>query len=344
MPSFEDFKKALQRRPIPSAWSGELPSLEEMVPWADPVKRGVASPEMMAEQGQRDELMQNAEFRPANKREQGLIELLKELRPYEKNPSLEKKIRSEYPNAQDWTPQVVSESPDINVLTRVFKGKKGTQYQEALDNIIRKDADDLGYGGVDLVRKLNAEDWRKMNRAELREKPPHMYHMTDAENLEGIAKAGITSAKSRGKETNIPGFTDQADRVFLSNKKSVGETFYDPNDYALLNRKIKNQEFEEIFGEIPQKGNVYTSDGIDYKIKSIDADGVILANKDIKTLRTKTPKGIRADIYQDFNDKIDSSESWYQQKKPIPPKALEIETAPDVWEPLIEYMKKRGGK
>jgi hypothetical protein len=307
--SFEDFKKALQRRPIPSAWSGELPPLEEMVPWADPVKRGVASPEMMAEQGQRDELMQNAEFRPANARERKLARLAKmvERSPYssdriaamprEVSDKALKKIHKEY-KPEEWTNQVEGlvsggSKEDVWGPGPVLDKVLGNLHNERM-----KDFAEAGYANASPYRTgmMGTLTWQNMNKVASKPKPDFVYHSTSESNIPSIAEKGLLSAKEAERKSNFmretgPQFPEQQDKVFFS------ET---PNT------------IEKLLGK-----------------EKVTA----------KTLRKRYTDDLNPDMHQD-----EEGSAWYQTRKPVPPTALEIEAAPGVWEPLIEYMKKRGGK
>jgi hypothetical protein len=62
----------------------------------------------------------------------------------------------------------------------------------------------------------------------------------------------------------------------------------------------------------------------------------VFGNEPAAHLRTKSIESMYPDITE-----IGRA---VQTRKPVPPTALEIEASPGVWEPLIEYMKKRGGK
>jgi hypothetical protein len=340
MPSFEDFKKALQRRPIPSAWSGELPPLEEMVPWADPVKRGVASPEMMAEQGQRDELMQNAEFRPANRREKTFIRQLNKLNesPEEKQAAIRRAILKKY-GSDDFTPQVASEVPPFMPSFLYNDPQKGQRVWGDINRIIKEDVTGLGYEGQQMTRHTDVDDWRKINEAFTKKKPKHLYHVTDQENLDALSREGITPPKSRGKNPNVEQYQEQADKVFLTdNPNSLANWAGESED--MFRAGIKKESMREIIGKEPTRGTRFTYDGQDYVITNVIGD-TVTAGTPKANLRTRTPKTVKPDVYQ---EEYDRGEAWYQTKNPIPANALDIEAAPGVWEPLIEYMKKRGGK
>jgi hypothetical protein len=66
-----------------------------------------------------------------------------------------------------------------------------------------------------------------------------------------------------------------------------------------------------------------------------------LKGSDVETsnIRTKMSDEYKPDLHQHGSDE----ETWYQTKNPVPPQALEIETAPGQWEALLDYIRK-GGK
>jgi hypothetical protein len=57
-----------------------------------------------------------------------------------------------------------------------------------------------------------------------------------------------------------------------------------------------------------------------------------------RSLRTKYSPEMKPDLHQE-----EEGVAWYQTQKPVPPEALEIQTAPGQWESLLDYIRK-GGK
>jgi hypothetical protein len=300
MPSWLDkFKEQMNKPVIPSPWNQEaLEFFKQDLPYQDPVKRGVATPDMMAEQGTRDEMMQNAEFRPANARESKIAQMIRALRETEDKKEagrLRKEIRKQV-SKEELTPQMSYGKNYKDIIDSVFG--KGS-FDEKITPEIDKDMAGKGYD-VSKFRNGNTPEkkmWNEHNTDRIRyawdefndlitktekDRPEFLYHETSNKNIPSIGKQGLTTG-------NVP-----------ANISSISE---------------------------PLQG-----DKIFFAQKPL---GWVVDKEQRAILRTKPTE----DMGPDINGKL----SW-QTRNPVPPSALEIESTPGVWEPLIEYMKKRGGK
>lgn len=287
------------------------------------------------------EHMKVAEFRPANRREKSFTRALKKLSeaPEIDREKIRKNIMKKY-GSDDYTPQVDSElsGHELGMLYNDPKKTAGIRYD--VNRIIQKDIESLGYDpGTQFVKQSK---WSDINAAEIKKKPKYMYHVTDEKNIQEIAKTGLTTPKSRGVLPNVEQYVEQADRVFLTdNPKSTSNWQIRMEDLGYPERMSK--EMFEDFAGVPatHRGQRFEADGIQMSIKDLSDDMVTIENRPVANLRTKTPKGIRADYYQE--ERPNTGESWYQTKNSVPPQALEIETAPGQWEALLDYIRK-GGK
>jgi hypothetical protein len=316
MPTWLDkFKEHMEKygdKPAtPSPWNQEaLDFFKQDLPYQDPVNRGVATPEMVAEQSARDELMQNAEFRPATKREKNMADLLNKLLkedeysnliPKEIKETAKKELLEKF-NPEDYTPQVdeflrwrkkpgedwyTSErqieeikKKDPHPIEQVWPGQSGRSWEE-----IKRDFKKIGY---DEPAHADFSYWQKTRDLQLKPMPETVYHKTDKRNIESIAKEGITPADYSKREADL---TSE-----LGKDLQKGRSFWAKEP-------------------IPLQPHI---------------------DERMAKLRTKS---FNKELYPDLGA---GDMEWYQTKKAIHPKNLEIEASPGVWEPLIEYMKKRG--
>jgi hypothetical protein len=285
--------------------------------------------------------MKIAEFRPANRREKSFTRALKKLAesPEAEREKIRKNILKKY-GSDDYTPQVDSDLSGHELGMLYNDPKKTAGIRSDVKRIIQKDIQSLGYEpGTQFVKQSK---WSDINAAEIKKKPKHMYHVTDEKNIQEIAKTGLTTPKSRGVLPNVEQYVEQADRVFLTDNPKSTTTWQRSMEEIGYPETMSREMFEEFSGSpATHRGQRFEVDGIEMAVKDLRDDLVTIQQRPVANLRTKTPKGIRADYYQE--ERPHTGESWYQQKDPIPPQALEIETAPGQWEALLDYIRK-GGK
>lgn len=340
--TFEEFKKKLaeQGGPLPSPWTQPPPPLEEMVPWADPVKRGVATPEMMAEQGQRDELMRNAEFRPANARERKLINLARLLDAIESdvgtkaNAFLKRHIKTigeinkkemakgshisdiiAEKIGKDFPPEKGTPQMEVNLPRNTKESVYPVSYQVPKDV---REHNIRARGKIeDSVKKIVSEDFESAGY------PEYMIEKVNRDSLRDIGEERfglhawdkMNELLTRKKPEHVYHKTTTKKLDSIADKGLI------PAE-GLQREEINWPKFPE------QQDKVFFADRYDTGV-GMNVPG------SHTTLRTRHNETMNPDIHSP------RGWGWWQTQKPIPPSALEIESTPGVWEPLIEYMKKR---
>lgn len=117
-----------------------------------------------------------------------------------------------------------------------------------------------------------------------------------------------------------------------SNIPSIGEKGLVPANMANKNPNFMREEGTARFPE--QLDKVFFSETPNTIEKLLGKENV-----SAKTLRKKYTPELRPDLHQD-----EQGSAWYQTQNPVPPEALEIESAPGQWQPLLDYLKNRGNK
>jgi hypothetical protein len=320
-----------------------------MVPWADPVKRGVASPEMMVEQGQRDELMQNAEFRKINAREQKLVNLANLLRNLQS---------SGHPESEATHSFVVRHLKKLNQIQ-----EKGGDLSDQIRSKIKKDYPPETWT-PQIDEKLNTKSMNDIYPT-AHGKWGKLANLDEDDRIKNVAtkkKIDENIAKIIDQDFETIGYPKETlERANMASREMTGEDRLGPWQWGKMNELVTRKKPEHIYHKTTQEKLAKISESglvppnnlsfgeINWPQFPEQQDKVFFGSaKDTgvgmnipgthTTLRTKHTPDVNPDIH------APRGWEWWQTRKPVPPTALEIEASPGVWEPLIEYMKKRGGK